>query len=914
MPVDGPVALNPTEQRPNPYNHCMPLSPRLPGPHARPLVLISILSGLAAVTFLANLVVASAFGSVPDAAAGRLLPALLVVLMLSLVVVLWLWRRLRSSEASLARAEAEWVQALDFAEDAMYLVDLDERVVRGNRAFYRFLDRKPEEIIGQNIVHLMHGEHENDPCPVCRARLERRDAVFVKEADDPMNRWKRPIEIVVKIIRGVEGDAIGVLMVMRDLSRQRDIERTIRESEERYRVLSQAAFDGIVIHEEGVVVAFNPTLAAMLGYSQQEVVGTDLSRYIAESSRHVLDEQFRTRATEPHDIYLRRKDGSIFAAEVRARDFPFQGRLQRVAAVRDLRELERAKQALFAEKERLMVTLQSIGEGVIVTDIDGRVQYLNPVAEKLLGVVEAQARAVRLLDLCQIIDERRMSEPLDLVQSCLAQDAVVSSINSCLLRRPDGSEFGIEHSTGPIRDRDGRVTGVVLALRDVTEMRKLAHQLSYQASHDALTGLINRHEFEQRLEAALRSAREHGKQHALCYLDLDQFKVVNDTCGHVAGDQLLKQLAALITPRVRDNDTVARLGGDEFGVLLEGCSLSKALEIAGVLHRVVSEFRFVWRDRTFDVGVSIGIATLTADNAGVTEVLSAADAACYVAKDLGRNRIHVYQPDDAALARHHGEMEWAQQLSGAIKEGRLCLYSQPVIALQDGGWPAWHEILVRLVDERGQVVPPMAFIPAAERYNLMPAVDRWVVSATLAWLRQIPSSDTPPVCSINLSGRSLGDSRFLDFVLAEVGQAGIDPGQVSFEITETAAVANFAQAQQFVGALRRIGCRFALDDFGSGLSSFAYLKHLPVDYLKIDGHFVRDMGADPINLAMVEAINHLGHVMGIQTIAEYVESREVLEKLRALGVDYAQGFAIQRPALIGTSNGAGGIKAVRPGG
>jgi len=895
-------------------NHCMPSLLRLLSPHGRPLFLMPVLSGLAAVALLVSLFVTAEFLDTSDAAGRGLLLALLVVLMFSLIVVLWLWRRLRASEASLARAEAEWVQALDFAEDAMYLVDLDERVVRGNRAFYRFLGRKPEEIIGQNIMHLMHGAQEKVPCPVCRARLDRRDAVFVKEANDPMNRWQRPIEIIVKIIRDSANEPMGVLMVFRDLSRQREIEHTIRESEERYRVLSQAAFDGIAIHDAGVVVAFNPTLAAMLGYNETEVVGTNLLSYVAEPSLAIVKEQLCTAATEPRDVLLKRKDGSYFAAEARARDFPFHGRMQRVVAVRDLRELEKAQQALFAEKERLMVTLQSIGEGVIVTDIEGRVQYLNPVAEKLLGVVEAQARAARLLDLCRIVDERRMNEPLDLVQSCLAQDTVVTSINSCLLRRPDGSEFGIEHSAGPIRDRDGRLIGVVLALRDVTEMRQLAHQLSYQASHDALTGLINRHEFEQRLEAALRSAREHGKQHVLCYLDLDQFKVVNDTCGHVAGDQLLKQIAALITPRVRDNDTVARLGGDEFGVLLEGCSLPKALEIAGVLHRVVAEFRFVWRDRAFDVGVSIGIATLTADNAGVTEVLSAADAACYVAKDLGRNRIHVYQPDDAALARHHGDMEWAQQLSGAIKEGRLRLYSQPVIALQAANRPAWHEILVRLVDDHGQVVPPMAFIPAAERYNLMPAVDRWVVSSTLAWLRQARQSGIAQMCSINLSGRSLGDNRFLDFVLAEVGNAGVDPGLLTFEITETAAVANFAQAQQFIVALRNVGCRFALDDFGSGLSSFAYLKHLPVDYLKIDGHFVRDLGEDPVSLAMVEAINHLGHVMGIQTIAEYVESPEVLEKLRALGVDYAQGFAIQQPAPIGTANGAAGIKAAQPGG
>ena len=374
--------------------------------------------------------------------------------------------------------------------------------------------------------------------------------------------------------------------------------------------------------------------------------------------------------------------------------------------------------------------------------------------------------------------------------------------------------------------------------------------------------------------------------------------MVNDTCGHVAGDQMLAQIAALITPKVRGSDTIARLGGDEFGVLLEDCPRSMAFEIAEMLRQVVADFRFVWGDRTFDVGVSIGMATITADSASVTEVMSAADAACYVAKDLGRNRIHMHQPDDAALARHRGEIEWSQRVSSALKEGRLRLYSQPIVALQSGHDPAWHEILVYMVDQLGQTVPPMAFIPAAERYNLMPAVDRWVVTHTLEWLQQAKRVAAPCACSINLSGRSLCESRFLEFVIAEIGRSGVDPINIAFEITETAAVANFAQAQHFIVALRRMGCRFALDDFGSGLSSFAYLKHLPVDFLKIDGNFVRDMATDQIDHAMVEAINQLGHVMGIQTIAEYVETPEVLEKLKMVGVDYAQGFAIGYPVPI----------------
>ncbi len=830
--------------------------------------------------------------------AGWLVTVLGIALFVLLVFSQRLRRRLRASETNLARSQAEWVQALDFAEDAMYLIDLDDRLVRANQAFYRFIGHAPQEAIGQPIMTLIHGAQEKNPCPVCQARLERRNAVFVKEAYDPMNRFRKPFEVIVKVIRDPQGEPIGILQVLRDLSRQRDAENAIRESEQRHRGLSQAAFDGIAIHDRGVIVNLNPALAGMLGYEHAELIGRHLLELVAEPSRALAMERLLATSDESLEVQVLRKGGTTLTVEVRARDFPDQGRALRVIAVRDIRELKRTQQALFEEKERLMVTLKSIGEAVIVTDIEGRLQYLNPVAESLLGRSEAQVRGEKLPDLCRIVDEARGLAPLDLARSCLKQNIIINSKSNCVLHRHDGQEFIIEYSTGPIRNHDGGVIGVVLALRDVTEMRQLEQQLIYQARHDTLTGLMNRHQFERRLEAALETAKTNKSQHVLCYFDLDQFKVVNDTCGHVAGDQMLAQIAALISPRVRSGDTVARLGGDEFGVLLDDCPRSMAFEIAEMLRQVVADFRFVWGDRTFDVGVSIGMAIITADSAGVTEVLSAADAACYVAKDLGRNRIYMHQPDDAALARHQSEMEWSQRVSSALKEGRFRLYSQPIVALRSGDNPVWHEILVYMVDQEGQTIPPMAFIPAAERYNLMPAVDRWVVANTLAWLRQAKRVAAPRACSINLSGRSLCENRFLEFIVAEIERSGVDPTCVSFEITETAAVANFAQAQQFIIALKRMGCRFALDDFGSGLSSFAYLKHLPVDYLKIDGNFVRDMANDRIDCAMVEAINQLGHVMGIQTIAEYVESREVLEKLKIVGVDYVQGFAVGYPLPI----------------
>jgi diguanylate cyclase (GGDEF)-like protein/PAS domain S-box-containing protein len=814
-------------------------------------------------------------------------------------------QRLQRTEASLARAKADWTQVLDFVEDAMYLldfaddpmylIDLQDNLVRGNRAFYDIVGCSPEQAAGRNIAELFHGEREAKPCPICQARLDLRDAVFLKEADDPWNKFGRALEIVVKIVRDNQGRPIGVLQVMHDLSRQRKAEQALRESEDRFRRLSQSAFEGIAIHDGDRILDVNDALASMLSCERTELIGRNTACLVDDTAHAFLTPVIADHTDAPWEVEIRRNDGSTFTAEVRAREFTYEGKVLRVAAIRDITELKRTKEALFQEKERLMVTLESIGEAVITTDVYGRLQYLNPVAEKLTGWSNEEARGALLSEVFQILDAASGERVPDPVQRCLDEDCIVVSSQDSTLRRRDRQEFAIEHSAAPIRDRAGQVIGVVLAFRDVTEVRRLARQLAYQASHDVLTGLINRREFELRLAQALQSARADGTEHALCYLDLDQFKVVNDTCGHMAGDQLLKQLTVLLRPRLRATDILARLGGDEFGVLLEGCPLAKARDIADGLRQTVREFRFVWQDKTFDVGVSLGVVPITADTIGVAEALSAADAACYVAKDRGRNRVYVYQPDDTALAKHHGEMEWAQRIARAIEAGRLCLYCQPIASLAPCDDLPLHEILVRLIDQRGELVPPMAFIPAAERYNVMAAVDRWVIQEVL---RLLSRSDMPRYAfAINISGRSLADDHFLDFVLAEVARFGA-PERLCFEITETAAVTNFSQAHAFISALKSRGCRFALDDFGSGISSFAYLKSLPVDFLKIDGGFVRDMAQDPIDFAMVESINQVGHVMGVRTIAEYVESEAVLSKLRSLNVDFAQGFAIAAPIPI----------------
>jgi diguanylate cyclase (GGDEF)-like protein len=427
----------------------------------------------------------------------------------------------------------------------------------------------------------------------------------------------------------------------------------------------------------------------------------------------------------------------------------------------------------------------------------------------------------------------------------------------------------------------------------------LNRKLSYHASHDVLTGLVNRREFEARLERALRSAKARETAYALCHLDVDQFKIINDTCGHNAGDALLGQVGALLKTKIRWRDTLARLGGDEFGLLLESCSLKEAIDMAEQLRETIRNYKFVWEERTFRLGASIGVVPITGGSEDVAALLSAADSACQAAKEGGRNRVYSSEENEIDLMRRRREMQWAARINNALEESRFELYRMTIQPLQHVIPGAHYELLLRMKDENGKIVSPDNFINAAERYGITPQIDRWVIENAFRWL--VSDSDERErlaLCSINLSGQSLGDAEFLPFVSKQLERSGLDGSKICFEITETAAIASFSQANRFIEALKKKGCKFALDDFGTGLSSFGYLKHFPVDFLKIDGSFVKEILHDPIDREMVRSINEIGHLTGKQTIAEFAENEEIINMLRSLGVDYAQGYGISQPSRI----------------
>lgn len=563
-------------------------------------------------------------------------------------------------------------------------------------------------------------------------------------------------------------------------------------------------------------------------------------------------------------------------------------------------QFHRLQKSEFAARELAHVTIDSIGDAVISTDKSAEVIYMNPVAEQLTGWSSARATGKPLETVFKIINENTRKPVPNPVRRVLSEGKVQGLANHTVLISREGQEYAINDSAAPIRGSDGEMLGAVIVFRDVTATRALQQRITHQATHDCLTNLVNRQEFEQRLSRVLDSIHDGEAKHALCYLDLDQFKIINDTCGHAAGDELLRQISSMFLEQVRNRDTLGRIGGDEFVVLMEHCDIEHAKRVAELLRQGVEDYRFSWEGRVFSIGVSIGVVEIDRNSRSFNEVLQAADNACYLAKEAGRNRINVYRENGQAMVERREQMDWVTLLTEALEEDRFELHAQEIMGLSEESShePQHFELLLRMVDTHGKCIAPSVFIRAAERYSLMTAIDRWVVEHTLSWLANDNGGQTMALYSINLSGQSIGDEHFLDFVLHWFDKTGVSGERVCFEITETATIGNLARAKHFIKAVKQRGCKMALDDFGSGLSSFAYLKTLPVDYLKIDGIFVKDIVEDNLDLAMVRSIHEIGQLLGMRTIAEFVESPLILQGIRELGVDYAQGYALGMPERL----------------
>jgi PAS domain S-box-containing protein len=657
-------------------------------------------------------------------------------------------------------------------------------------------------------------------------------------------------------------------------------ELRLKNSEKRYKGLFQNVVEGVyVASREGHLITVNPALVEMLGYDSAEdlksagrttmlyVNPVDRERVFARLEKEgvVKNFEYRLRCKDGKEIVvlensraIRDDEGNIIAHE---------------GTITDITERKIAETRIFEEKERAQVTLQSIGDGVITTDADGNIDYINPVAQDLTGWDLRGARGKPISEIMTIVNQHTRVNIEHPVTRCLKEGRVMTLDEDSVLINHEGVEIPIQDSAAPIRDRMRNIIGAVMVFHDISKETRLFRQLSYQASHDATTGLINRQEFVNRLVAAIADSHQNPTHtHALLYIDLDQFKVVNDTFGHTAGDELLRQVMEVIQGNIRTTDILARLGGDEFGILL-----------------------------FTNIRCSIGMYMVNNESPDAASVMSSADVACYSAKDMGRNQIHLYKDSDAS-ARHE-EMKWVSRITSAVEENRLELYYQPIIGIGNDAEKRGHyELLLRMRDENGEIVGPDQFIPAAERYNLMPTLDRWVIHEALSQLadKTPESKQAHFTLAINLSGTSLSEDRFLDFVIGELEKQKLPAGAICFEITETAAISNLSRVIHFMQALKKLGCKFSLDDFGSGLSSFTYLKNLPVDYLKIDGQFIRNVVDDTVDESMVRAINQVGNAMGIATIAERVETKEVLDKLSSLGVQYAQGFYIARPTSVQT--------------
>ena len=673
----------------------------------------------------------------------------------------------------------------------------------------------------------------------------------------------------------------------------------MHDREHLFQRLVEAVHEAVLVTRDRVLFV-NQRFLALLGTTQEHVIGRPLSTFVAPEYADLVNQNLRRRlagepAAERYEAELVGAQGQVTRVEISSALIDNSGDPVLLLTALEMLPETPATPA----RPRALATLDAMGEGVLTVDAEGRIDYVNNAATLLLGQRFDQVIGRTFADVAVLVEESDRRVLGDPVRKALASGGRVSiGKRAVLVPVAGGGERSVEISVSPLRTDGTRISGVVVVLHDTSELRGLTRQMSYQASHDALTGLVNRREFEHRLQEAMDSARAGDVTHALAYLDLDRFKVVNDTCGHTAGDNMLREVASLIKDAVRDSDTVGRIGGDEFALLLVGCPLEKARQIADDVVRSVNGYRFVYKDRIFNIGVSIGLVEIGRDDATIEDLINSADSACYVAKKQGGVKVHVYSSHEEAGARHSGEIHWLQRLQAALRDNTFELYFQPIVHAQQGGvsGPAL-EVLLRMKMDGGRPgAQPAEFMRAAERYRLMPNIDRWVVQAVLSALGH-GGMKLPPGRSvaINIAGQTLGDAGFLEFVVDCFDHTGVAPGDICFELTESAVVANMDHARRFIEVLHGMGCEFALDDFGGGLSSFSNLKTLPMDYLKIDGSFLRNLAVDTVNQAMVAAMIDLSRTLNFRVVAEQVEDQGSLDTAKRMGIDFVQGFIVARP-------------------
>lgn len=693
--------------------------------------------------------------------------------------------------------------------------------------------------------------------------------------------------------------------ISKTLLSRKDAITEIRGHANKLATIIESSSDAIISKDlNSIVTSWNYGAEMIFGYSASEMIGQPITRLFPEAL--LAEEQYFVskinsgEAIRHFETQRLTKSGTLIDLSVNLSPIKnAQGEIIGIAKIaRDITAKKQLEESFALQHERLRVTMHSIGDAVITTNTNCEVEYLNPVAESLTGWKLAEALGKPVTEVFNIIEETNRECAIDPIYVCLTENRTVGLATHTILISKDGTEYGIEDSAAPIRDEQQNILGAVLVFHDVTEQRKMASEMVYRATHDALTGLFNRKEFEHKLNHSLVTSHKNHCEHALLFIDLDQFKIINDTCGHTVGDKLLKSISHIMLKRLRNSDSLGRLGGDEFGILLEKCSLEPALRIAEDICKDIDSYRFTHHNKRFSISASIGLVIFNEKWTSIEHLMQSADSACYTAKESGRNRVHIFYDSDFSLESRKGSAYWASRITQALEENRFILYNQLIVPVKKG-LRVKSEVLLRMLDEKGQLVSPGTFLPAAEKFHLISRIDRWVVNAVFTWIndhrKQLTHVGT---ISINLSGQSVSDHTFHEYVLERIQSLNLDCSNICFEITETAAITNLAAANTFISSMQKQHILFSLDDFGSGVSSFGHLKSLPIDYLKIDGQFIRDLVSSEIDQATVRCILEVAKVTGKLTIAECVETKEVEALLQQMGVDYVQGFLRHRPVPL----------------